>query len=98
MAKQILIKPVISEKSEILSDQAGQYTFVVNADANKLEVRKAVEDTFGVSVEAVRTINVPSKRKVRNTKSGIVKGSVSGYKKAIVQLADGEEIDFFGDL
>lgn len=98
MAKQILIKPVISEKSELLSDQMGQYTFVVNADANKLEVRKAVEDTFGVAVEAVRTVNVPSKSKVRNTKSGIVRGSVSGYKKAIVSLADGEEIDFFGDL
>lgn len=98
MAKQILIKPVISEKSEILTAKDGQYTFVVNAAANKVEIRKAVESSFGVSVESVRTMNMPSKSKVRNTKSGMVRGSVSGYKKAIIALSAGEEIDFFGDI
>lgn len=98
MSKQILIKPVISEKSELLSEEMSKYCFVVNKAANKLEIRKAVEDTFGVSVTNVNTINMPSKSKVRNTKSGIVRGSVSGYKKAYITLADGEEIDFFGDI
>lgn len=98
MAKEILIKPVISEKSEILSEGLNQYSFIVNKAANKLEIRKAIEDTFGVSVASVNTLTMPSKVKVRNTKSGIVRGSVSSYKKAVVALAEGEQIDFFGDI
>jgi large subunit ribosomal protein L23 len=98
MAKEILIRPIISEKSEILSEGLNQYSFVVNKAANKIEIRKAVEDTFGVAVASVNTITMPSKSKVRNTKSGIVRGSVSSYKKAVVSLVEGEQIDFFGDI
>lgn len=98
MSKQIIVKPIISEKAENLSSKLNKYVFVVSKDANKLEVKKAVEDAFGVSVESVNTIVLPAKSKVRNTKSGIVRGSVSGYKKALVTLADGEEIDFFGEV
>ena len=98
MAKDILVRPIISEKSEYLSDTLGQYSFVVNTKANKVEIRKAVEDMYNVSVESVNTANMPSKSRVRNTKSGIIRGSVSSFKKAIVTLAEGETIDFFGDI
>lgn len=98
MAKEILIRPIISEKSEILSEGLNQYSFVVNKAANKIEIRKAVEEAFGVAVASVNTITMPSKSKVRNTKSGIVRGSVSSYKKAVVSLVEGEQIDFFGDI
>jgi large subunit ribosomal protein L23 len=98
MAKQILIKPIITEKAEDLSENKGQYTFIVAKNANKIEIRKAIEQQFSVTVNSVNTINMPSKRKNRNTRSGILKGTVSGYKKAIITLPEGEEIDFFGDI
>lgn len=98
MGKNILIKPIISEKSEYLSGDFNQYSFVVNRKANKIEIGKAVEEMYGVQVSSVNTMIMPSKSKVRNTRSGILKGSVSAYKKAIVKLAPGEEIDFFGDI
>lgn len=97
--KNIIIKPIISEKSEILSDSLNQYSFVVNNNANKIEIKKAVEEMFtGVSVTRVNTSNVPAKRKSRNTKSGVIQGTVAGYKKAIVTLSEGDEIDFFGEV
>lgn len=82
----------------MLSGDLNQYSFVVNTKANKIEIGKAVEEMYGVQVASVNTMIMPSKSKVRNTKSGILKGRVSSYKKAIVKLADGEEIDFFGDI
>ena len=98
MSTNILIKPIISEKSEILSDDLNKYSFIVDKSANKIQIRNAVESMFGVNVASVNTIIVPSKAKSRNTKSGVLRGSVSGYKKAIVSLADGESIDFFGEI
>ncbi len=98
MAKKILIKPIITEKAENLSENRGQYTFVVNKKANKVEIRQAIENQFNVSVDSVNTLIMPAKRKNRNTRSGILKGSVSSYKKAIITLSEGEEIDFFGDI
>lgn len=98
MAKRILIKPIITEKAEKLSEDRGQYTFIVNKNANKVEIRNAVEQQFNVSVDSVNTINMPSKAKNRNTRSGILKGRVSAYKKAIVTVSEGETIDFFGDI
>ena len=98
MAKKILVKPIITEKAEILSENLGQYSFIVNKKANKVEIRKAIEEAFGVNVESVNTINMPSKRKNRNTRSGILRGSISAYKKAVVTLSEGDTIDFFGDI
>ncbi len=98
MAKHILIKPIISEKSELLSEKLNQYSFVVDSSANKLEIKKAVEAMYSVSVNAVNTIIMPSKAKNRNTRSGLLKGRKSAYKKAMVTLSDGETIDFFGEL
>jgi len=99
MAKNILIKPIISEKSEILSANLGQYSFVVDKKANKIEIRKAVQEMYpDVTIESVNTINMPAKSKTRNTRAGVLSGRISAYKKAIVTLAEGDEIDFFGDL
>lgn len=99
MAKLILIKPLITEKSERLSEneKTPQYSFVVNKAANKIEIRKAVEDMYNVQVKSVNTAIMPSKRKVRMTRSGIQKGAVSSYKKAIITLPEGEVIDFYGE-
>jgi len=98
MNKQILIKPIISEKSEVLSDSLSQYSFVVNKKANKIEIKKAIEKEFSVGVVAVNTMIVAPKTKSRNTRSGLIKGRTSAYKKAIITLKEGETIDFFGDL
>jgi large subunit ribosomal protein L23 len=98
MAKDILIKPIISEKAESLSESLGQYSFVVNKKANKIEIQKAIESLYNVNVASVNTMVMPAKAKSRNTRSGLIKGRVSSYKKAIVTLSDGEEIDFFGDI
>jgi large subunit ribosomal protein L23 len=96
MSKQIIIKPIISEKSERLTKKGNQYAFVVNKDANKLEIKKAIEEMFTTNVVAVNTIVMPAKAKSRNTRSGVVKGRVSSYKKAFVTLAEGEELDLYG--
>ncbi|MDX1478540.1 MAG: 50S ribosomal protein L23 [Saprospiraceae bacterium] len=98
MARHILIKPIISEKAERLSETRNQYSFVVDKQANKIEIRKAVEDMYNVNVTGVNTINVPGKSKSRYTRGGVQKGRQAPYKKAIVTLAAGEEIDFFTDI
>lgn len=98
MAKTILIRPIITEKAEQLSEGLNQYSFVVHKSANKVEIRKAVEQVYGVSVEGVNTMILPSKSKIRNTRSGIQRGRVASYKKAVVTLGEGEELDFYGDI
>lgn len=98
MAKNILIKPMLTEKSEHLSENMGKYSFIVNKKANKIEIKKAIEDMYQVNVASVNTAIMPSKTKSRNTKSGLIRGRISSYKKAIITLVEGEEIDFFGDI
>lgn len=98
MSKTILVRPIITEKAESLSENLNQYSFVVFKKANKIEIKNAVEKMYSVNVSSVNTIIMPAKAKNRNTRSGVIKGYVSAYKKAIVTLADGEEIDFFGDI
>lgn len=95
--KQILIKPLVSEKSEILAGAQTQYTFVVARTANKVEVRKAIEERYGVTVEGVNTLTMPSKTKNRTTKSGLIRGRVPAFKKAVVTLAKGEELDLYNE-
>ncbi len=96
MSNNILIKPIISEKSEKLTGKGNQYTFVVDKKANKIEIKKAVELMFTTNVLAVNTMVMPAKLKSRNTRSGVIRGSVSAYKKAYVTLAEGEELDIYG--
>ncbi len=96
--KQVLIKPIITEKADRLTEGLNQYSFVVNKKANKIEIKKAIEGMYNVAVDSVNTMIMPAKAKSRNTRAGIIKGRVSSFKKAIVTLAQGEEIDFFGDI
>jgi large subunit ribosomal protein L23 len=96
MAKNILIRPIITEKSDKQMAKT-VYTFVVDRKANKLEVAKAVEAMFNVSVSSVNTAVIPGKAKSRSTRSGMVKGMKPAYKKAFVSLQEGETIDIFGD-
>ncbi len=98
MYKEILVKPLITEKAENLSEELVKYSFVVNKGANKLEIKDAVEKMYSVTVKNVNTMIMPGKSKVRNTKSGIQRGRKPDFKKAIVTLSEGEEIDFFGDI
>ena len=91
----ILKKPLVTEKVSELNE-SGKYGFIVDKKANKVEIKKAVEKAYGVTVESVNTMVYPGKSKSRSTKSRVITGSTSAYKKAIVQVADGEIIDFYG--
>jgi large subunit ribosomal protein L23 len=92
----ILIKPILSEKANKLSEKQNRYSFVVDKKANKLEIKKAVEQFYGVQVSEVNTIIVPSKAKAKYTKAGFIVGRKSAKKKAIVTVAEGETIDIYG--
>lgn len=89
---------MLTEKSEKLSEKRSQYSFVVSKDVNKIEIKKAVEDRYQVTVEAVNTIVMPAKEKSRSTRAGLIRGRKPSYKKAIVTLSEGESINFFGDI
>jgi len=94
----ILIKPIITEKATNDSELYNRYAFVVDSNANKVEIKHAVETAYSVSISSVKTLNYPIKRNTKFTKKGLVTGIKSGYKKAIVQLAEGESIDFYNNL
>lgn len=94
----ILIKPIITEKATSNSELNNCFTFQVNNKANKIEIKKAVEAAYGVSVEKVRTINVRPDRSTKFTKTGIQHGKTNAVKKAIVQLAEGETIDLYSNM
>ncbi len=94
----VLIKPVLSEKVNRQTEKQNRYTFVVDRKANKLEIKKAVEEFYGIQVKEVNTMVMPSKAKSRNTKSGIVYGRKPAKKKAVVTVAEGETIDLYGNV
>ena len=93
----ILRKPLVTEKVSALNEK-GKYGFIVDSDANKVEIKKAVEKQYGVNVERVNTMNVMGKLKTRYTKAGVLSGRKPNYKKAIVTLAEGEVIDFYSNV
>jgi large subunit ribosomal protein L23 len=96
MAKTILIKPIITEKASRLADKRNTYEFVVDRKSNKLEIKRAIETRYNVSVDNVNTAVMPGKPKSRSTKTTIVRGTKSAYKKAFVTLTPGDIIDIFG--
>jgi large subunit ribosomal protein L23 len=93
----ILKRPLVTEKVSALNEK-GKYGFIVDAEANKVEIKKAVEKQYGVNVERVNTMNVMGKLKTRYTKAGVLSGRKPNYKKAIVTLAEGEVIDFYSNV
>ncbi|NNC71147.1 MAG: 50S ribosomal protein L23 [Flavobacteriaceae bacterium] len=94
----ILIKPIITEKATDASELYNRYGFVVQMNANKIEIKEAVEKAYGVSVNKVRTMNYPVKRNTKYTKKGLVTGMKGAYKKAVVELAEGDNIDFYSNI
>lgn len=94
----ILIRPVITEKATEDSEDNNRFAFVVNKRANKIQIKNAVEDLYGVHVEKIRTMVVPGKRKQRYTKTGVVSGNTGSYKKAIVEVRSGETIDLYSNI
>jgi large subunit ribosomal protein L23 len=95
---EILIKPILTEKANAQQESLRKYAFKVNRRANKLEIKTAIEQFYGVNVLEVNTLVVPGKNKTRSTKSGIISGVKSGYKKALVTVAEGETIDLYASL
>ena len=95
---EISIKPIVTEKASILMEKLGRYTFNVSPEANKYQIKTLVEKLYGVKVTRVNTINVRSKNKSRWTKSGLLRGKTAAWKKAIVDLADGQNIDFYSNI
>ncbi|TLX77526.1 50S ribosomal protein L23 [Labilibacter sediminis] len=95
---QILIKPIVTEKLNEQSEKLNCFGFVVNKNANKLQIKKAVEEMYNVTVENVNTMNYAGKVKSRYTKSGVQVGKTAAYKKAIVTLVEGDKIDFYSNI
>ena len=93
----ILIKPMVTEKISALNEE-GRYGFVVANNANKIQIKNAVESTYGVTVEDVNTMRYQGKTKSRYTKSGVISGRTKSFKKAIVKVADGDVIDFYSGI
>jgi len=97
-SSDVLIKPILSEKINKQTEKMNRYAFVVGRKANKLEIKKAVESFYGVSVIDVNTAVMPGKAKSRNTKAGVVSGRKPAKKKAYVTVAAGESIDLYGTV
>ncbi|MEA3461414.1 MAG: 50S ribosomal protein L23 [Bacteroidota bacterium] len=94
----ILIKPIVTEKMTAQGEDFNRYGFVVAKDANKLQIKLAVEELYDVKVAEVNTMRYAGKRKQRYTKSGISVGRTGSYKKAVVTLVEGEVIDFYSNI
>ena len=94
----IIIKPIVTEKLTAQGENLNRYGFIVDRNANKLQIKEAVEKLYNVSVADVNTVNYHGKRKSRYTKSGILRGRANHYKKAYVSLAGEDKIDFYANI
>ncbi len=98
MATEILIRPLVTEKFTAMGEKLNRYGFEVSKDANKIQIKKAVEELYGVTVAAVNTVRYAGKVKSRFTKSGAITGQKNSSKKAIITLKEGEKIDFYSNI
>ena len=94
----IIVKPIVTEKMTQLGEKLNRYGFKVQKSANKIEIKQAVEAMYNVTVTEVNTLVVAPKKKSRFTKSGAISGKTSAYKKAIVTVEKGEQIDFYSNI
>ena len=94
----ILLKPIVTEKMTKQGDVFNRYGFIVARSANKIQIKRAVEELYGVTVDSVNTMTYGGKVKTRNTKSGILTGRRATTKKAVVTLAEGNKIDFYSNI
>ena len=95
---KVIFEPIITEKATNDSELRNRYTFVVNKEANKIQIKDAVEDKYNVTVEKVRTQIYGSERKTKFTKRGVQRTKTNIKKKAIVDIQDGDSIDFYNNL
>jgi large subunit ribosomal protein L23 len=99
MMKAIIKKPIISEKATAQSEKQNRFTFAVDIKANKIEIKNAVENMYGVQITEVRTMNYGGgKSSTKYTNRGIVEQRSKQWKKAVVTVADGETIDLFNNF
>ena len=94
----IIIKPIITEKITKESEIFNRFGFIVDKKANKVQIKTAVEATYGITVVEVNTMNYRADRTTKYTKSGLISGKTNAYKKAIVQVKEGESIDFYNNI
>ena len=94
----ILLKPIVTEKMTSQGDKSNRYGFIVAKNANKLQIKKAIEELYAVTVDSVNTMRYGGKVKSRNTKAGLLIGKTAATKKAIVTLAEGNKIDFYSNI
>jgi large subunit ribosomal protein L23 len=94
----ILLRPIITEKMTAQSEKLNRFGFMVSKDANKIQIKKAVESMYNVTVQSVNTMRYSGKTKSRNTKTGIVHGQENAFKKATITLIVGDTIDFYSNI
>ena len=95
----IIIKPLVTEKMTAVSDKFNnRFGFIVSPDVNKLEIKRAVEAMYNVTVVDVNTMRYSGKSKSRYTRAGLIQGRTNAYKKAIVTLKEGDTIDFYSNI
>ena len=94
----IIVKPIVTEKMTASGEKFNRFGFVVGKEANKLQIKNAIEKMYGVTVDSVRTMNYVGKVKSRNTTQGLAIGRVNKHKKAVVTLKKGETIDFYSNV
>ncbi|MDE7026122.1 MAG: 50S ribosomal protein L23 [Paramuribaculum sp.] len=94
----ITIQPIVTEKATKLSEKLNRYTFRVSPEANKYQIKMMVEKLYGVKVVNVNTAVVRGKNKSRWTKSGLLRGKTSAYKKAFITVGEGQTIDFYSNI
>lgn len=94
----ILIKPIVTEKFTNQGEDMNRFGFLVNKKANKVQIKKAVEEMYNVKVVSVNTMVYGGKRKSRYTRGGIITGKTASTKRAVVTLAEGETIDFYSNI
>jgi len=94
----IIVKPIITEKMTAQGEKMNRYGFIVSKKANKVQIKQAVKEIYGVDVTNVNTMVYDGKSKSRNTKTGFVTGKTNSFKKAIITVAEGETIDFYSNI
>jgi large subunit ribosomal protein L23 len=94
----VIIKPIVSEKMTNQTELMNKYAFIVSKLANKIDIKKSIESAYDVKVKSVKTMNYYGKIKSRNTKAGVVTGKRNSFKKAIVELIEGNSIDFYSNI
>ena len=93
-----IVKPLITEKMNAISEKSNRFGFIVHPEANKLQIKAEVEALYNVTVVDVNTMRYDGKNKSRYTKAGLLQGRTNAYKKAIVTVKEGDTIDFYSNI